>query len=85
MVRSIHNYNSLGVETTGFLAHSSNIPKCRPCNDLTDPTGHSPSIEQDEEDCAPHQLIIGSHYEPEQIVFVDESAFDRCVSRCPFA
>jgi hypothetical protein len=44
-----------------------------------------PAIERDEDDRARYQLIIGSHYEPEQMVFVDESAFDRRVSRRPFA
>ena len=38
-----------------------------------------PAIERDEEDRAQYQFIIGSHYEPEQLVFVDESAFDRRV------
>ena len=36
-------------------------------------------MEQDEEDCAQYQFIIESHYKPEQLVFIDESAFDRCV------
>jgi len=44
-----------------------------------------PAIERNEEDRAHYQLIIGSHYEPEQLVFVDESAFDRRVSRRSFA
>ena len=44
-----------------------------------------PAIERDEEDCAWYQFIIGSHYEPEQLVFVDESAFDRRVSSRSFA
>ena len=44
-----------------------------------------PAIERDEEDRAQYQFIIGSHYEPEQLVFVDESAFDRRVSRRSFA
>jgi hypothetical protein len=42
-------------------------------------------MEQDEDDRAQYQLIIGSHYEPEQLVFVDESAFDRRITCCPFA
>ena len=35
--------NSTGIEMMGFSAHSGNIPKFRPRNILTDPTGHSPS------------------------------------------
>ncbi|PPR00338.1 hypothetical protein CVT24_004359 [Panaeolus cyanescens] len=39
-----------------------------------------PAIERDEDDRANYHLIIGSFYEPEQLVFVDESAFDRRVA-----
>jgi hypothetical protein len=72
---------------TGFLVHLDNIQKSRPCNDLTVPIQQitHPAIEQDEDDHAQYQLIIESHYEPEQIVFVDESALARHVSCCPFA
>ena len=38
-----------------------------------------PTIKQDEKDHAQYQFIIGSHYKPEQLVFIDESAFDRHV------
>ena len=44
-----------------------------------------PAMEQNEDDRAQYQLIIGSHYEAEQLVFVDESAFNRRVSCRPFA
>ena len=44
-----------------------------------------PAMERDEDDRAQYQFIIGSHYEPAQLVFVDESAFDRRVSRRQFA
>jgi hypothetical protein len=43
-----------------------------------------PAIEQNENDRAAYQLRIGIHYEPEQLVFVDKSAFDRRVSRRPY-
>jgi transposase len=36
-----------------------------------------PAVERDETDRAEYQLLIGTYYEPEQLVFVDESAFDR--------
>lgn len=36
-----------------------------------------PAVERDETDRAEYQLVIGTYYEPEQLVFVDESAFDR--------
>ncbi|KAF8239761.1 hypothetical protein L208DRAFT_1236132 [Tricholoma matsutake] len=29
-------------------------------------------------------MVIGGYYEPEHLVFVDESAFDRRVSYCPY-
>ncbi|KAF8231611.1 hypothetical protein L208DRAFT_1156516, partial [Tricholoma matsutake] len=32
-----------------------------------------------------YQMVIGSYYKPEQLVFVDESAFDRHVSHHPYA
>ena len=44
-----------------------------------------PAIERDENDRAQYQLIIGTYYEPSQLVFVDESSFDRRVSRRPYA
>lgn len=43
-----------------------------------------PAIERDETDRAQYQLIIGMHYEPEQLVFVDESAFDRRTAGRPY-
>ena len=44
-----------------------------------------PTIEQDEKDHAMYQMIIGSYYKTEQLVFVDKHALDRCVSCCPYA
>ena len=46
-----------------------------------DSAGHSSC---NEEDHMMYQMIIGSYYEPEQLVFVDESALDRCVSHHPY-
>ena len=42
-------------------------------------------MEQDEDDCAAYQLIIGTYYEPRQLVFIDESAFDGHVSHHAYA
>lgn len=39
-----------------------------------------PAIEHDEEDHAQYQLVIGIYYKAEQLVFIDESAFNRNVS-----
>ena len=44
-----------------------------------------PTLEHDENDHALYQLLIGTHYEVEQLVFVDESAFDRHASHHPYA
>ena len=41
-----------------------------------------PAIEQDEDDRAQYQFIIGSHYEPDQLVFIDESAKMVLVRAC---
>ena len=43
-----------------------------------------PALERDETDRAQYQLIIGMNYEPEQLVFVDESAFDRRTAQRPY-
>jgi len=43
-----------------------------------------PAIERDEDDRAEYQLVIGTYYEPEHLVFIDESSFDRRVSHRPF-
>ena len=43
-----------------------------------------PTLECDENDCALYQLLI-THYKAEQLVFVDESAFDRRASHHPYA
>ena len=85
---SIYNYNTASIETTGFLTQAGKIPKCRHCNGLMIDLIQQvtcPAIERDEDDRAQYQLIIGSHYETEQLVFVDESAFDRRVTRRPYA
>jgi len=44
-----------------------------------------PAVERDEVDRAEYQLIIGTYYEAEQLVFVDESAFDRRTTRRTYA
>jgi hypothetical protein len=44
-----------------------------------------PAIERDENDRAEYQLVIGTYYEPDQLVIVDESSFDRRVSHRPYA
>jgi hypothetical protein len=44
-----------------------------------------PAIERNEDERAAYKLLIGEHYEPHQLVFADESAFNRITLRCSFA
>ena len=44
-----------------------------------------PAIEQNEEDRIAYKMHIGEHYQPSQLVFVDESSFNHMTIRRPFA
>jgi len=44
-----------------------------------------PAIERDEDDRAAYKLLIGEHFQPEQLIFVDESHFNRLTVRRNYA
>jgi len=44
-----------------------------------------PAIEQDERDRAEYKMLIGAHFQPEHLVFADESHFNRLSLRRSYA
>lgn len=44
-----------------------------------------PALERDEQDCEEYRAIIATHYRPDQLVFADESHFNRLTLRRPYA
>ena len=44
-----------------------------------------PAIEQDERDRAEFKMLVGEHFMPEQLVFADESHFNRLSYRRDYA
>jgi hypothetical protein len=44
-----------------------------------------PAIERDEGDRAAYKMLVGEHFCPAQLVFADESHFNRLALRQPFA
>ncbi|KAI0247485.1 hypothetical protein BJV78DRAFT_910416 [Lactifluus subvellereus] len=44
-----------------------------------------PALEQNEQDCEEFKTLIDTHFCPEQLVFADESHFNRLMLRRPYA
>jgi hypothetical protein len=61
-------------EIAEYLRHTCHV-------DVSPPTIkrmlHRPAIEQDEQDRAAFKMLVGEHFKPEHLVFVDESHFSR--------
>jgi hypothetical protein len=80
---SVTYNNTALIKTSWVFTYSGNNimqsqPQLEPLTAIQQVT--CPALEHDENDHALYQLLIGTHYKAEQLVFVDESVFDRCAS-----
>jgi hypothetical protein len=44
-----------------------------------------PALEQNDDERTAYKMLIGEHYKPAQLVFADESSYNRMTMRHPFA